>query len=492
MNGTETAISQWSFDMTDTVVIRAEPVLPDYCPDLQALVGTQAAVRIKERRIEPGKITVEGVCIFTELFYSEGEGRLRSLIHGQEFSHSFPVDRIPSGFTVTARVQEASGRLLQARKMAVTASLILEVKGYENKIVISPVEQPSLFLKAEKVNGMRVCAANTRSFKLVEEMEIGEAEADIEEVLAADASVWVQETRMISEKAVLRGVAQVHLLYADENGACRHLEKEVPFNQIVELEGAEESCCVYASMDITSLKVSVSIEGEKAARSLAAALEIEAYARACRNVELTLVTDAYATDSQLNMEKMPLSVCGVAPIQTVETSVKAEAEPGREIIFAKADALISDAHIEQQRLVICGSVEAELIYRDVEGNYAIEKQITEFSVYPETANLGEEVRLDCEAVVQRVSFTESGYEVNVGVGVQLNEVRDVETVVSVEKNGEAPAPCECQAYLYYMNGEDSLWEVAKRYRTSPEAVRRANGPLENEGTHRVLFVPVLK
>jgi len=65
MNGTETAISQWSFDMTDTVVIRAEPVLPDYCPDLQALVGTQAAVRIKERRIEPGKITVEGVCIFT-------------------------------------------------------------------------------------------------------------------------------------------------------------------------------------------------------------------------------------------------------------------------------------------------------------------------------------------------------------------------------------------------------------------------------------------
>ena len=92
--------------------------------------------------------------------------------------------------------------------------------------------------------------------------------------------------------------------------------------------------------------------------------------------------------------------------------------------------------------------------------------------------------------------TADGVEVRLTVDfpyfcVQEKQGGVVRNVTLAEDSGacEANRP---SIVLRLMQSGESLWEVAKRYRTSPDVLSRENALTDRDGAQRVLFVPVLK
>ena len=111
-----------------------ETAIPEYCPDLARIVDSVGQVRLREKTLTDGKLTIGGNIRVTVLYTSEENPGLRSLTLSVPFSCKVEDKRDCQAIRVDSRLLLLEAKMLGARKLYVRALPEFRVKGYRRAV----------------------------------------------------------------------------------------------------------------------------------------------------------------------------------------------------------------------------------------------------------------------------------------------------------------------------------------------------------------------
>lgn len=491
-------------ELTLTQEETAETIVPDYCPDIARIIQTDGKVYLHSRELRDGKAELSGTLRVTVLYTPDGESGIRTLEFAIPFTAESDGRALPGcqHLTVETETEFLEARMLNPRKIFTHCKLVTHVTGYQRKPLVfcSDTEaEPELQVekRQEEQHAILLTHIAEKDFTFTEEMNLSPGREGAAELLTSQVSSTVTETKIVGSKLIFKGVFSISLLYRDNNGSCGFVTSELPFSQIMEVEGAVEGSA--ASMQLQLTGTDLQIDGDDPeGRQIAVTLYLHATALLREEQELTLLSDLYSTAYDMSYEAAPLSITGFCENLSRRQTLREVLEIGvvaESILAISAKCGAVSVSREGSMAVLRAGVTVRAMYLDEGGVPLVAERSLDAGCQLE---LPEDCRITARAVcAEEVQGTlgDRGIEVRFPVDFHVEAAARVKKVcVSAAKLdtettkdlGGAPS-----LVLRCIGRQESAWDLAKKYNTTIAAILSAN-QLEGEGDipqDQMLLIP---
>lgn len=497
-----------AFDVGAEVVLTqeetAETIVPDYCPDIARIIDTEGKVFLHRRELRDGKAELSGTVHVTVLYTPDGESGIRTLEFAIPFSAASEGRGLGECVSLCAQTETEflETRMSNPRKVFTRCKLVSRLTGYRKApLCYTPgVEaEPALCIQKlqETQKTQIVTQISEKDFTFSEEWRFANGKEGAAEILSCGADAMVQESKILGSKLILKGVFRVRALYRTAEGSCGFSAGELPFSQIMEVEGAAEDAAVEAQLQFTGMDFQMDSSSEDG-RELAVTLYLHATALLRQEVTLTLLSDLYSTCYDVTYEAGPLQLCEYTEPVKRRQMVREVLETG-----AVAETLLS-------LRVNCGSVTAEhsadgamfrsgvtvrALYLDEGGVPLIAERCIDVSCQADWMEDGRISASCCCPEEPQGSIGERGIEVRFPVEFQAQGCRRRERMciqqVRMPTEQRKDLSKMPSLVLRSLGKGENLWDLAKRYSTTIPAILSAN-ELESESQlprEKLLLIP---
>ncbi len=463
-----------------------EAVVPDTMPDVSRIVDTDAAVSLRSKQIENGRLTVTGLLEGNVLYLPEGETALRrlSLSGPCTFDFDSPQIREKCRARITLRVTAADARMLNPRKVLLRVDVSAEADVYcaqELEFATGAENEALQTLLVTETVGY-VSAVEEKTFVLTEEFTLPAGAPALSEILLSRVNAEVEDVKHVGGKLILQGTARLELLYAAAEGRRPLAESfSASFSQIMDM-GGECGGGALVSLMQTACYVET-LPGTYGVNAVSMELHLVAQAVCCAEREVRVLSDAYSCRYACQAETEALCVDGIGKTLTARETVREVAEtpeavgelilcyvvPGRPTCGGGAVKVPLAVHLlymtdRDTVSSLCRKTECEMPLAAPEDAVLLPGCPRCAEPYASPAAGGLELRLP---LVVDASARETG---------------TIRAVVSLSLDMDAPlSPGGVPSVMVVRSRGGDLWALAKKYRSTPELIAAANPQPPEEG-----------
>jgi len=487
--------------------VELDYLLPDYFPDIFKLLKVRIIPKIQSSKISGNKLYLDGISTVRVLYLTENSNEIHCIEQTLPFSKSAELTGECENATISVkpRCYFANSRAVNQRRIEVRGGISCKIK------VTCPKGVETV--KNGEGDGMQfhfvpvtVCDDRkyaSKQFTLNEELTLGHTKKAVKSILSHNAVITPTDYKIVANKVICKGDLLIHLLYNtdDENNYPETMDFSLPISQIVDVPGIDEDY----SPDIHFDVVSVNLEPENEDTenlSLKAEFVINAFCTADKNKEVFLADDAYSTMFELNTVTTSLSTEYHTNSLNKDYVLKHTLESDNDnAILGVFDAscTVSDCAVnaENGTVSVNGTLEAMAIcFKNDNTPFVIEKTLP-FEV-PIEANDCKEIHFtpDCEVLntgFNIVSGTSLELRTKIRVSGNMYKKINRSIITDITVNEESKkAETPYTLHLYYAGKGESLWNIAKRFNTSLNAVMEENS-LDTEILPEdiMLLIPVI-
>ena len=475
---------QWSIELS------GDHVLPDYLPEIKRILRVGARCDLPSSYISGDRAEISGA-IHYDLLYAGNDGELYTACLDDDYKFEAPFDRdrdadMSEGVTLLADISldGVVGRATGPRKLSVKCRMKPRVRCYaplELEEKIDGLEdEASLRRLIASGEYAKVIRGREESIPLADEVIPDGSIEDIR-VIGATGRVFVTETSATRDAVICRGEAVIKLMIChDGGGEGSVIIRKIPFSREIACDGAVggNECRAWGEMGEITVTVGEGRIGCEAVMTLEYELQ--------RSESFEYTRDIYSTAAPCEVimaeHSMPCAIrCmnGNFTQNGVFDQKENGIPVGSVIVDADGVAICDKASIEKGRGVLSGEVRYNILFAD-EGEWgsrdltqpfryefdlplAVDREI-EPMWSACTCLVGCRARLDGE----RIAIDS---EISAAIRLFCNEV--IAAVGEVRMGeGEPARRGECR--ICYPDSDDTLWSVAKRYRTDAERMATVN------------------
>ncbi len=466
----------------------AETIVPDYIPDVARIIDVSACLLLRSQTVSEGRLNLEGTIRLTLLFLAEGTQGLRSLEYSIPFEQS---ERLPDGCEKASAVGRACGveaRLLNPRKLFTRLDVEWRIVPYCRETLsvcseISEREKYAVETLSEKHEVTLIRAIGEKDFVFADELTIPGGREAVRELLCTRVKPRVTEAKSIGSKAVVKGVACVSLLYTAEDGSLCSYAEELPFSQLLDGVAGEEGGDVSAeaTLNLTGCEIHTGAEGESGAgRTVSVKLFMNAFVVLRGTETIQCITDLYSTAYDLNAQTERIELWHEPETLTVTQSVREQLDTGTEVkCVLTTDVCCGSVGVRQdgEKAVLYTTAAVSVLYLDdSDAPRAVSRRI---EITAESAMSGDvQVGTVCTGDIS-ANINANGIELRFPVDftVVSNETASCAclTELSAGEQPEAAGGVSAPSLvLRALKDGETLWDVAKQYRTTIGEILSAN------------------
>lgn len=484
-------------------------VLPDYCPDVSRVLKTEGCAEVDAKQVDGARLTVSGTFTVRVLYITENSRAVRCLTHETAFTHVFELKDACENARVraSARVAYVNCRLAGPRRVQIRASLAVHARVVcdSEEEFVSAADDARVETLAMPVRVSSNVGAAEKPFDVHETLEISSGKPAAASIVKSDAVAVVQDYKLISNKVIAKGELRIKTLYcaeADEGeGGVEVMEHTVPVSQIIDLPGVDEDCGCTLRLVPGLVKTAVQPDAEGENRLFDMQLTVTAVAEAFRTDEVTALTDAFSPQYELTLEKRAIptstAVEAIHATESVRQTVELQGAELASVTDASVAAHVAESRVEAGALLVKGELAVSVFGVDAQGGPVCADAAVPFAVKEAVKTNAETVRVDPDVQIVSSSYTLSGanrldVRAECAVDACVFALRSTTAVTGMELDDSAPKelPPQKTLTLYFADKGENVWEIAKRYNTSPENIKREN-KLEDDtlGARCMLLIP---
>jgi len=470
-------------DRTVNTEVSGDFTLPDYQPELRRLLAVMPTPLPPAKYVESTGVELNGTVDY-QVLYVGGDGGIYSVPLSSEYSLQVPLEpwgAVSMGEGVTVLVtpvcESVSTRVSAARRLNVRCRLRLRVCAYgklamEEQIRGSAEPESIRRLLAE---GKSVGVWSGSSDPLAVSTELTGLGEGVR-VIAASAEPILEESRMGEGMGSVSGELALKLLVEREGGGVETMTRRLPFEGEIELPDADGE----GALRVTGTVSDLSVQVEEGRVICDAHLILEG--RCLRNLPVRYTSDLYSTQRECECETEAYEL-PVLLGQVTGSLTQSERLPLSDLSLTE-DAAIrdvwgyvrwEDAQAVDGKTVLTGQSRYYLLC-EKEGDYSVAE--LELPLRYETEGWGAIRGCDaCGNVLScrgRIDGGTLSLDAEVAISAELWGRETVNPVTAVEF-GEAVAGRGSGMTVYYPNGTETVWEVAKKYHVSPETLVEKQG-----------------
>ena len=482
----------------------AETIVPDYCPDIARIIETEGKVFLHSRELRDGKAEISGTVRVTVLYTPEGEGGVRVL----EFAMPFTAESDSRSLTgcmyllADTEIEFLETRMLNPRKVFTHCKLVTRITGFQRSPLgfctdVEGDDSLQIEKRQEQQHAILMTHFAEKDYTFSEEISLSPGREGAAELLTSRVLGAVTEAKVVGSKLVFKGMFTVGLLYRTAGGRCCSTAAELPFSQIMEVEGGAEGAVATVHLQLTGTDLQIDGADDEG-RQIAVTLYFHAAALLRSEQELTLLSDLYSTAFDLAYEASPLELTSFCETMSRRQTVREVLEIG-----VVAESILSLS-------VTCGAVSVtreggmaslrtgavvQALYLDEGGVPLMAERCVDVACQ---LDLPEDCKITAKAVCTEEvqgSLGDRGIEVRFPVDFRIEAASRVKRVCVTAAKLETETPKDLSGapslVLRCLGKQESAWDLAKKYNTTIPAILAAN-QLEEEGDipqEKLLLIP---
>lgn len=465
-------------NLTTTHEETMETAIPEYCPDMARIVDAVGQLKIREKNVMEDRLTVTGTVRVTVLYTSEESSGLRSLSIAVPFSAAIEDKRLKNCRTVCVdgRMLLTEARIVTSRKLYIRVLPELTAACYAcpTKSVCSEAaeEDPSLRIKRKTAELDVMTTAEEREFTFTQECEIREEQENPEEILCDKLALAVTDYQHYGSKLVIKGEANVSVLYRSEHQNLCSYDVTLPFSQILDGIEADEEADFYveARAGEGEMRLVRTENGSSIGMVQKIALLVCVYEKR----PVTYVADLYSTRYPCAVQQKTLHfavdrACRPARKESVQRLEFGQNRPFAYLTESSCDQVEVTAGEDGTQLRT--RIHMRLLYLDETGVPMSTERTDEVSMV--TEEMPDSVRGVCLPATMRMSGGTCEVTLPVEFRMRRTTHEQLLQVTSVEKQTDHAREMP-SLVLRRMTAGETLWDLAKQYRTDEDMIRGAN------------------
>lgn len=483
------AVSQVTFDEDYNV--------PDAKPDVGRMIQKKGEVTVSQVQAGEGRARIFGSLDFSLLYVSDGEEKkVYSLEGSLPVDENMNLDGISGGDKICLKweIEDLSLQLIHSRKLNVKAvvtfsALVEELKDLEVPLGLKEGERASV--KTREVRGLELGVHKKDTLRIRKEMAAASNKPNIHEILWKDMELRGLDIRADEEKVLLKGELFIFVLYAgmDEENPLQWLEQAIPFSGEVECSGCTSDMIpnIEVNMVQSGLEIVPDADGEERVLQADAVLELDL--KLYRETVFPLLQDVYIPGKKAAITAVPqklesLLVRNCSKCR-ISDKLKLEESQNRilQICHSEGRIKVDESRPAEGGLLVQGVLELRILYivSDDEMPFYAAEAAVPFSHVVEAPGISPDCRCYLRTDLEQLSTTmadSSVVEVKavLNLGAIVLSVREEELIREIRAEELDPEELQNMPGIvcYLVQPQDTLWDIAKRFYTTPEEIQRVN------------------
>ena len=218
-------------------------IIPDYSAAAIKILNCDLTHIITSAVIESDRFIVEGVCTANVMYIDEQSGMVKSIEESTPFTRVSPLDNNLENnrIKIKLRTSNVICRLLNSRRISVKTVVGLAVKISGNKHCELTTDFDNCNIETKN----KLFSGNIYVNSACSNMQIGSelhTQSPVCEIIKTSSNIFLNDIKVIPGKVILKGNSKFECLYTTDDEKCS-LQCEsinVPFSEVVEIEGVEE------------------------------------------------------------------------------------------------------------------------------------------------------------------------------------------------------------------------------------------------------------
>ena len=468
------AFCRETFRQTKLIQDHAETIVPDILEDLGQIVSAEAQICLKSKELVEHGVQIGAQAEISVFYITEGRDRVRCLRFSKavEALLDCPSLEPNTEIQLTLVCQGVQARAVNPRKIAVQLALRADLSCWTADSLEIPTE-----LDAEETEGLQLLRRSAesvmtvqvgeKSFVMSEQLPLN-SEDDPRAIVCARMELFYTDCQIIGSKALVKGGAQLRIGYETEKSAAPlFTEHCLPFSVLIDMP--DDNCSLgRVLLQPTALyaELSDAINGSRV-------IEWELHAVAQVSFEkaktLSYIADAYSTHCPLSAEESVVPVCGRRGRDRLrsETTERIQVDTERGFVAAVDAEILSFAGREGKAVI---SASVSVLLRGDDGCYSAFQRLV--SMESDLPDADEEL---LAARISDIRAERQGEEILIRLSCDIDSIcvhcGEIRCLASLDLDTEnAYDPAAIPSLTVARKAGRELWEIAKAYRSSAEAI----------------------
>lgn len=454
--------------------VSAEFTLPDYRSEISRLLWVRPTVLPPEPLLGGGKADFSGCVRFCAL-YAGPDGALYAAEEEEGYTFSLPVEGLGADELSFATEVVADGitcRVAGPRKLSVRCRMHAAVRGYADKRLCMPEQAEGVCRLCELQDCARVFPGGRESISFTDTVE---AEGEVR-VISVRGTAFLPEVEPAHDEIRCRGELHLVLLLCREGENTQKIytvTRHLPFEGCVPAFGITPDCRARALATLGEISATV----EAGHILLDGTLTLSA--EGATEEPVLLCRDAFLPGSHAEYHFCEETLHRVTACQNRHFSVggtcpmaQSKLPPEAEILDHVADAEVKERACDGNKLILNGTLCLHVLYQN-----AGELGICDMSLpWHAVCEGSERAELTVSVATCRLTRTEDCLRADAELQLSLLDLSPLAVRVLTQAKF-TPVACDMtpkDPEVYFPAERETLWDVAKRYARTPEALAIAN------------------
>ncbi|MDR2606483.1 MAG: DUF3794 domain-containing protein [Oscillospiraceae bacterium] len=461
-----------------------EIIVSDSLPDAESVVSADGTAVLRSKEYSNGKITVTGVVRAYAMYNPEGGGAVRGLAVQIPFSASIeapdvtPLSKLLAGTELTG----IDARMLNSRKLLIRAELRVSVSAYGESVLpiaLDTDDDCDLEVLTDQAALNPVAEIREKAFSINDELPLPSGKPPIGSVVNSGVKLSYSENKIAGSKLIVKGTANVALTYVPLGSSeLQSADFTLPFSEIVDLGDGDDSEAKTFDISIAPTGAYIQENGSESYSGISVEIPAVIQAIVWKKLRQTYISDAYSPTRDAVCSNTEHSISCLDNEQTFKNTVRetlpadanvrsvvcmrvfpgeiVRAADGYGVSFRVCVTYCTD---EGKALTVQGGLEAHFDYPGLSEIADIRATATYGEAFAAAVAGGIEVRVPVELHTKVFSTC------------RLSPVSDVAI-----NDADEQAPVNTPSLVLSRVGfGESLWSLAKRYKSTQTLIRQANG-----------------
>ena len=448
--------------------------LPAYCDDIYKVIKCAATHSISSADINYNEVVINGRCHIW-LTYLNENGNLCFADFEESFTKTLSVDNLSDKAFVYAVINEkyVNYRVINQRRIDIHTAAVIDIRIFDTLKCPCILGCDEAKLKTETVHSADLIASNISSIEFDEDFMIPADSQPIKRIVSFSAFASVSDTKVIKDKALVKGLVNLSVMYTSDTAEEEVLKTEYSFNvsKIIDAGGIAENDIAVSDISVSNVYLKAKVSSGDKMNVISAFGEVSVNTVFIRETEQQLVCDGYVLGRKSSCSYSDYSCISDGSYETdhltetVSVDLSADAQEVKEVNIAlttpkcRGNKLIAKVNV----LTLCRNAEGELI--TVSGSADLTMPLKD----------RDEAIASLSLLSYDYRLAQNGQlELRLNIAACVFAYRTVNYKVLADIDADEAALHYPSLTVYFAKEKESLWSIAKQFSSDAALIARDN------------------
>ncbi len=468
-------------------------IVPDSKPDILKIVNTEGFITVNSKEVMNDRAVINCNVRINIIYISADDGNcIKNVECVQTTNYVMELKELKPSMKlcVDVSIDKIFANIINSRKLNINCNVCYIGEAYEKYEAeyIDCIENSNLEFKCKTVDGLKMLDCIEDKFSVNDEIEIPSGKSSAESIIAIKPEFTHIDIKNANGKFVIRGnlnVASVYDSIADSDG-IQYMVTETPINEIVECGNINEDNILDCDVNVCNFNYILKENSDGEKRIIKYTCDVYISGKVYEKISIHPVIDIYSISDEIKMNSEKCLLDKYEKVEAGQFWVKDiihidNKKDIQRIISTDAKVYTDKITKGIDRLNLNGHINVDILYQSIDGELCHVKYELPFGHtidnsydYPVY-----DVKTQVESSSYNIISSDSvEMRINVGYKVKVENKVELDFVKNIEITGKKNM-CKKGISIVFCDGNEVLWDIAKKYRTTVEEILSVN-ELETE------------